>query len=213
MHPVASLAEAAAFLNEERPIASVRADPDGSSRSRRPRMSTWRTCGARRTRSALEIAAAGGHHVLLMGPPATACCQGGLGEALGLRTSTISAGRLPPQRLAFDPPSARPGSPPPAGGAEAWRSITASLTRARSYCRGLWPRSPFSPAPPSSAAPADRTMARKGTPRVMRILTSSTPMLPDAPVMRIISPVLGRVPARAAATGGLTWITDERAAL
>ena len=40
---------------------------------------------------ALEIAAADGHHVLLMGPPATACCHGG-----GPRVPDLDHQRWPP---------------------------------------------------------------------------------------------------------------------
>ena len=52
VYPVASLAEAAAFLNDEQPIARTAETPASSSRSRRPTTWTSGTCGARHTRSA-----------------------------------------------------------------------------------------------------------------------------------------------------------------
>jgi magnesium chelatase family protein len=72
VYPVASLAEAAAFLNEERPIAAARADPGrllAVPASEDIDLADVR--GQGHAKRALEIAAAGGHHAILIGPPGT----------------------------------------------------------------------------------------------------------------------------------------------
>jgi magnesium chelatase family protein len=72
VYPVRSLAEAAAFLNAECPIAAVRADP-GQLLSGAPPddIDLGDVRGQAHAKRALEIAAAGGHHVALIGPPGT----------------------------------------------------------------------------------------------------------------------------------------------
>jgi magnesium chelatase family protein len=72
VYPVGSLAEAAAFLNDERPVLPARVDAadllaapgaeDGDLADIR---------GQAHAKRGLEIAAAGGHNVLLVGPPGT----------------------------------------------------------------------------------------------------------------------------------------------
>jgi magnesium chelatase family protein len=72
VYPVASLAEAAAFLNETSPIASARVDPAhllAAAPSDDVDLSEVR--GQAHAKRALEIAAAGGHNVVLIGPPGT----------------------------------------------------------------------------------------------------------------------------------------------
>jgi magnesium chelatase family protein len=72
VYPVASLAAAAAFLNEERPIAAARADPGGLlAAAPTDDVDLGDVRGQAHAKRALEIAAAGGHHVLLVGPPGT----------------------------------------------------------------------------------------------------------------------------------------------
>jgi magnesium chelatase family protein len=72
VYPVTSLAEAAAFLNEARPIASARADPVHLLAAAPPDdVDLGDVRGQAHAKRALEIAAAGGHNVLLVGPPGT----------------------------------------------------------------------------------------------------------------------------------------------
>ena len=69
VYPVTSLAEAAAFLNEEHPIARTRADPGQLLAIAPPDdVDLGDVRGQAHAKRALEIAAAGGHHVLLIGP-------------------------------------------------------------------------------------------------------------------------------------------------
>ncbi|HEY7139802.1 MAG TPA: YifB family Mg chelatase-like AAA ATPase [Methylomirabilota bacterium] len=72
VYPVTSLAEAAAFLNEDHPIARMRADPGHLLAVAPPDdVDLGDVRGQAHAKRALEIAAAGGHHVLLIGPPGT----------------------------------------------------------------------------------------------------------------------------------------------
>jgi magnesium chelatase family protein len=91
VYPVASLADAAAFLNGERPIARARADPARLlAGAPADDVDLGDVRGQAHAKRALEIAAAGGHHVLLIGPP-------GAGKTLlARRLPTI----LPPLTLA-----------------------------------------------------------------------------------------------------------------
>ena len=72
VYPVTSLAEAAAFLNDEHPIPRARADPDQLLAEAPPDdVDLGDVRGQAHAKRALEIAAAGGHHLLLIGPPGT----------------------------------------------------------------------------------------------------------------------------------------------
>ena len=72
VYPVTSLAEAAAFLNEEQPIARSCGDPGQLLVAASPDdVDLGDVRGQAHAKRALEIAAAGGHHVLLIGPPGT----------------------------------------------------------------------------------------------------------------------------------------------
>ena len=72
VYPVTSLAEAAAFLNDEHPIPRTRADPDQLLAEAPPDdVDLGDVRGQAHAKRALEIAAAGGHHLLLIGPPGT----------------------------------------------------------------------------------------------------------------------------------------------
>ena len=69
VYPVTSLAEAAAFLNDEHPIPRTRADPDQLLAEAPPDdVDLGDVRGQAHAKRALEIAAAGGHHLLLKWP-------------------------------------------------------------------------------------------------------------------------------------------------
>jgi magnesium chelatase family protein len=72
VYPVASLAEAAMFLNDERPIARTRPDPaELLVAAQADDIDLGDVRGQAHAKRALEIAAAGGHNLLLIGPPGT----------------------------------------------------------------------------------------------------------------------------------------------
>jgi magnesium chelatase family protein len=72
VYPVASLAEAAAFLNEELAIRPARTDPERLLAGPAvEELDLGDVRGQAHAKRALELAAAGGHHMLLVGPPGT----------------------------------------------------------------------------------------------------------------------------------------------
>ena len=111
VYPVTSLAEAAAFLNEEHPIARTRGDPGQLLAVAPPDdVDLGDVRGQAHAKRALEIAAAGGHHVLLIGPPGTGKTLLArrlptilppltLGEAIEASRIWSVAGLLPPEGL------------------------------------------------------------------------------------------------------------------
>lgn len=71
-YPLASLAEAVAFLNDERPVAAAVADAARLLRAGPSEdVDLGEVRGQAHAKRGLEIAAAGGHNVLLVGPPGT----------------------------------------------------------------------------------------------------------------------------------------------
>jgi magnesium chelatase family protein len=116
VYPVASLAEAAAFLNGERPVEVARADPATLlSVARVDEMDFADVRGQLHAKRALEIAAAGGHNVLMVGPPGTGKTMLArrlpsvlppltLAEALEVSVVWSVAGHLPAPGLMVDRP-------------------------------------------------------------------------------------------------------------
>jgi magnesium chelatase family protein len=119
-YPVGSLAEAVAFLNDERPVAPARADPArllDSGSAEDGDLADVR--GQAHAKRALEIAAAGGHHLLLIGPPGTGKTLLArrlptilppltLGEAIEVSRVWSVAGLLPPEGLVVRRPFRAP---------------------------------------------------------------------------------------------------------
>jgi magnesium chelatase family protein len=111
VYPMRSLAEAASFLNEEAPIAAVRADPGRLLSEMAPdEVDLTDVRGQAHAKRNLEIAAAGGHHLLLIGPPGTGKTLLArrlptvlppltLGEAIEVSRIWSVAGLLPPEGL------------------------------------------------------------------------------------------------------------------
>src|SRR5262249_46566147 len=116
VYPVASLAGAAGFLNGACALEAARADPGALlSAPRVHEVDFADVRGQLHAKRAMEIAAAGGHNVLMLGPPGTGKTMLarrlptilpplGLAEALEVSSVWSVAGRLPPQGLMTERP-------------------------------------------------------------------------------------------------------------
>jgi magnesium chelatase family protein len=118
--PVDSLAEAAAFLRGERSLEPVRVDPARLLTGARTDDADFADVrGQAHAKRALEIAAAGGHNVLMLGPPGAGKTMMArrlptilppltLAEALEVTAVWSVAGRLPPEGIVVERPFRAP---------------------------------------------------------------------------------------------------------
>lgn len=114
IHPVGHLLAVTGHLGGTRVIAATRAEPDGASPPTAPDLAE--VCGQAQARRALEVAAAGRHNLLMMGPP-------GSGKSM-------LAARLP-------------GILPPLSEDEALHSAAVRSVAGQSFDSANWRQRPF----------------------------------------------------------------------